>query len=108
MARGNRCSAGRSAKMPASASGSKSASSCAVGSWPSRSASWYGELNAFSNGTCWSSIIASSSANPSRDSNSLACGSIGSDSVISSSRGIVLIISHQIWSQCSGGELPWS
>ena len=62
----------------ARASGSYSASSWAVGSWPSRRTRSRGPLNAFSSGTCWSSSIPMSRASGSRESNSLASGSIGS------------------------------
>ena len=77
IARGYRCMAGRSEKIAASRSGSNSASSAAVGSWPSRRTRSSGPLNAFSSVTCWSSSMAMSRASGLRLSSSLASGSTG-------------------------------
>jgi hypothetical protein len=79
---GKRCSAGGFAKMAISSSGSNAANSAAVGSWPSRCASTYGELKAFSIVTCWSSTIPTSNASGLRSSSLLASASIGSESVM--------------------------
>jgi hypothetical protein len=53
-----------------------------VGTWPSRWDNTYGELNAFSSLSCWSSVIPISSANGLVESSSLASASIGNDIVM--------------------------
>jgi hypothetical protein len=82
IALGKRCNAGGLAKIAASSSASNPAISAAVGSCPSRWARTYGEENAFSNGTRWSSSIPRSSASGSRASSALAAGSMGRVSVM--------------------------